>query len=316
MSEGSDYLFDRSGAPDPEVQALERLLAPLAHDGRPLPQLPPLPSRRPTPSRRRLPLLLAAAAALFVAFGLWIGSGPAAVELAPGAGEQRVVAAGARELHFGDLATVVLQPGSELTFRRWNEKELLLSLQRGGLEARVAPPPKVVAGFFQIDTPVGRCVDQGCEYVLTLGKDGAAHVRVTKGAVEFVFPSRKVFVPAGATTDVVAGLGPSTPLFRDCSAELRKAVRAFDAAAQTKDPVPARYEALKSIATATKQRPERRDALPLWHLLLDDDEQVRAVAEAALLELVGPPLEGKAVKVPETHWPPEVWLRFLRDNAF
>src|SRR4051812_44152200 len=32
MSEPDDYLWDRSGPADPEVQRLEQLLAPLAHD--------------------------------------------------------------------------------------------------------------------------------------------------------------------------------------------------------------------------------------------------------------------------------------------
>ncbi len=32
MTAPDDYLWDRSGEPDPEVAALEKLLAPLAHD--------------------------------------------------------------------------------------------------------------------------------------------------------------------------------------------------------------------------------------------------------------------------------------------
>src|SRR3954470_10558163 len=38
MSEPDDYLWDRSGPADPEVERLEKLLAPLAHD-RPLDEL-------------------------------------------------------------------------------------------------------------------------------------------------------------------------------------------------------------------------------------------------------------------------------------
>jgi len=58
-----DYLWDRSGRPDPEVVALERLLGPMRHRGGPL----ALPAGRPTgaaPSRWRplvAPIALAAA---------------------------------------------------------------------------------------------------------------------------------------------------------------------------------------------------------------------------------------------------------------
>ena len=41
-AEDDDYLWDRSGAPDPEVVRLEALLAPLGHRG----SAPALPSRR------------------------------------------------------------------------------------------------------------------------------------------------------------------------------------------------------------------------------------------------------------------------------
>src|SRR5712692_4311943 len=64
----NDYLWDGSGAPDPEVQRLERLLAPL--------RTAPPPLRLPEPaSRRRLlsfvPLLATAAAVVLVAGLAW-----------------------------------------------------------------------------------------------------------------------------------------------------------------------------------------------------------------------------------------------------
>ena len=57
MSERDDYLLDPSQAPDPEIAALERALAPLQHRAAPLRQAPP-------PVRRVRPWLLAAAALL------------------------------------------------------------------------------------------------------------------------------------------------------------------------------------------------------------------------------------------------------------
>src|SRR5512143_134961 len=62
-----DYLWDRSGPPDPDVQRLEQLLAPLAHDA----PLDELRTRRP---RKRKPWIViglavtaAAAAILYLA---------------------------------------------------------------------------------------------------------------------------------------------------------------------------------------------------------------------------------------------------------
>ena len=48
----------------------------------------------------------------------------------------------------------------------------------------------------------------------------------------------------------------------------------------------------------------------MWHLLHDENEQLREQAEDALLDLVGQP-EPLLTKGPQS-WPPEVWLAFLR----
>src|SRR5262245_16360147 len=62
-----DYLFDRSGKPDPEVERLEKLLAPLAHDA-PLDELRVRRKRRPP--WLVLGVAIAAAAALVIYLAL------------------------------------------------------------------------------------------------------------------------------------------------------------------------------------------------------------------------------------------------------
>lgn len=68
-----DYLWDRSGAIDPDIAALEGTLRPLAYDGRPL----DLPAASVQPREawtwRRIvpPLALAAGIVLLVAITLW-----------------------------------------------------------------------------------------------------------------------------------------------------------------------------------------------------------------------------------------------------
>lgn len=306
MTQRDDYLWDRTGEPAPDIERLEQLLAPLAHDRRQLP-LDLLPAQRPAPARatRRWPWLLAAAVLLCAGGALWLLHEPALAE----GDAPREFAAGKtpRTIELGDLATLTLQPGSEVRFEHWRKDEMLFSLLEGGLEARVQPTVK--PRFFQIATALGRVVDQGCLFELSLSAPDRAHVSVTEGAVTFEFPQRSVFVPAGASTDV-ASSGPSTPLFDDCSPELQKTVREYDElvekSLQKKDGPDLRRKGVAMVAEVCKVP---RDSLPLWHMLFDADETVRADAEQALFDLVGPVGGGKSK---ETHWEPEEWLSDLR----
>lgn len=301
MNRHDDYLWDRSGAPDPTTERLERLLGGLAHDARALP-LDTLPPQR-QPRRRLRPWLLAAAAAA-AALVLWSAWPDDALH--EGAGERTFVATDAPlVVPLGSLAAITLAPGSELQFSHWRADQALFRLQRGALVARVEPPPAVAPDFFVVDTPLGRVTDKGCRYELRVADDGSNHLQVEEGAVTFTFAARTVFVPAGAGTVVTAAGGPGTPLFADATPQLRKAVQAFDAARGSGD-VGWRE---KSLAIVEQLCVGPRDSLPLWHALLDDEPPVRERAEAALLRLVGPP-EPAVTK--QAHWDAEVWLAFLR----
>ena len=297
-----DWLWDRSGPPDPELAALERLLRPLGHDGRPLRELPA------PPRIARRWWLLAAAAALLLALGggLWLW--PRARELAPGAAS-RAFATGktARKIELGDLVTITLQPGSKLLFDHWQPgKEALFKLEQGALAAHVAPPPAVQPRFFLMDTPRGRVVDMGCDYVLKLLDDGSAYIDVLTGGVQFEFGDRRVFVPAGASTTVTKDLGASTPLLRGTDLDLRKAVQEFDMVT-AKGLAEARGRALKAVLAACRQ--PRESSLVLWHLLLDPEPAFRAEAEQKLIDLVGPlVLQAKGGESGD----PELWLPQLR----
>src|SRR5260370_8891221 len=64
-----DYLWDKSGDPDPEIQRFEALLAPLAYR----------PSRQFRQPRRRWPIAIGIAAAVTVVAGaawIWLASRP------------------------------------------------------------------------------------------------------------------------------------------------------------------------------------------------------------------------------------------------
>jgi hypothetical protein len=316
-----DFLWDGSGAPDAEVEALAKLLRPLGHDGRPL--RPALqheggaPTETPTgapraaaPSPRTAPAWpwrLAAAALVFAVPALVLLRGGG--ELRPGtAGRTFVAADRPREIALGTLAQITLDPGSRLRFVHWQQgKEALFALEQGGLSARIVQG--VPARFFVMDTPHhGRVVDLGCRYTLKLRDDGAAYVHVTEGAVEFVFPQRTVFVPAGASTTVTKERGPSTPLFDDAPDPLRKAAAIYDEALASGN-ADQRAKAVEELASATVCS-TARDALALWHVLDGDkDLGCRDDAERGLYRIVGAP-NGEDSKAQT--WDKAIWLAWLR----
>lgn len=310
MNDRDDYLWDPTAAPDPELAALERALAPLRHTPAPF---VPLPVPVPPPVRRRAAAWLVAAVivlAVGLGWGLgwpWSGGGTVAPRpeaiVRSSAPRTFVAADAARTIPLGDLAEITLRPGSELAFVHWRDDQALFSLTRGGLTARVEPPPKVQKGFFVVDTPLGRVVDQGCRYDLDLLADGTAKVRVTEGAVTFAAGERVVFVPAGASVEI-GPWGPGTPCFDDAELALLKAVRFYDGLVMKGVDRDVRGKAVDAVLGEVRTP---RDALVSWHLLRDPEPMHREAVEAHLLGLVGPPLPSK-----ERSFDPEVWLPFLR----
>jgi ferric-dicitrate binding protein FerR (iron transport regulator) len=313
MSERDDYLLDPSQPRDPEIEALEQALAPLQWREQPLRERPPAVPPAVPPRARRWPWLALAAAVLLAGLGFWWTRGAEELrELRPGAGKRTFTSAkGASTIRLGDLVEITLKPGSELAFLHWQKDQALFALARGGLSARVAAPPAVQKGFFVVDTPLGRVIDQGCRYELDLDRDGSARVRVTEGMVSFRFREREVFVPMGAST-VVDANGPHTPCFDDAPAELAKAVREYDMLvakqAQLKGiDVGQRVEGAKQLLGSVRRE---RDTLVIWHLLLDDEPAVRDMAERRLLELTEPPVAAKGNTFDAATWLPALRLRY------
>ena len=306
MSTHDDYLLDPKATPDPEVQALERALAPLRWREVPLQEAEPL---RPMKTPRRLWPWLLAAALLAVAVALVATMGDRGLH--PDAAARSFVAkASELRIPLGELAEITLRPGSELRFVHWRaNKEALFELTRGSLEAKVAAPPVVPAGFFCVDTPRGRVIDQGCRYELEMRDDGEVHVRVTEGGVTFEAAQRRAFVPAGAEVDVTAA-GPQIPLFTDVKPGLMKAVREYEAVLAGKSTFDLRGMSVKLVLAAA-QSP--RDSLALWHMLSDPDPELRKAVEGHLFELVGSPDGGKTK---EQSFDPAEWLPYLRLSAW
>ncbi len=289
-----DYLWDRSGSPDPEVERLEGLLGQFALRRLDLPS-PPVAVRSSGP-RQRIPWGALAAALLVTLGGLWLNQRPpestwavAALGGEPELGGERLRAT--RAWGTGEwlltgkadraaaeaeaIGRVLIEPGSRVRLLRADREAHRLSLVEGRLRAMIFAEPR----RFAVETPSALAVDLGCDYVLETDAQGNGLLRVLAGWVGFDWGGRETFVPAGARCRTRAGSGPGTPVFDTAGPAFREALEAVDAAlAEGRDPQPELGHALDEA------RP--RDAMSLWHLLprvhVDDraaiDERLRALA--------------------------------------
>jgi len=258
-----DYLWDRSGPPDPDVERLERALAPLRYRHRG--DLASARAARP----RILWAALAAAAAVIAAAGLlltfvpgrrvtgWqvaslqgsasMGGRQVAVATALGAGQLlRTGVSSELTLQADDVGKIDLGPDSEM--RASSGRKVML--QRGRLHAFIWAPPRE----FVVDTPSARAVDLGCAYTLNVDAAGNGLLHVEMGWVAFEYEDHESFIPAGAECVTHKRQGPGIPFYGDAPAPLRTSLAAFESGDSA---------ALPAILSAARPR----DALTLWHLL-------------------------------------------------
>jgi hypothetical protein len=282
-----DYLWDRSGPPDPEIARLERTLAPLRyrHRGDVAVALP----------RRARPLwsALAAAAAVIAAAGLLTRSVPSArptswqvssfqgaasmggkqvaVAAELGAGQLlRTEAAAQLTLLSDEVGKIDLGPDSELRAASGHK----VTLQQGKLHAFIWAPPRE----FVVDTPSARAVDLGCEYTLNVDAAGNGLLHVDMGWVAFQYEDRESFIPAGAECVTRKQHGPGVPFYGDASGLFRGELAAWEAG-----------DAAALPAILKDARP--RDALTLWHLLTRARPEMRGAVFDRFAQLVALPPE-------------------------
>ena len=283
-----DYLWDRSGAPDPEIEHLERLLGRFKHDA---------PLRAVQFHRRKSTWLAAAAMIALCIVGAylfrlhWPDGRPWAIETVDGTptvngepvqrhdrlgiGDTLVTDSKSRvTVRIARVGELEIQPGSELELIATSRGRHRIDLRRGTINARVWAPPFT----FAVRTPAGLASDIGCAFTLRYGQD-AGLLRVTSGWVDFDGDTRSSLVPEGAMSELRRELGPGTPYWHDAPAALREALRAFDRTGSTLD--------LKRVLAATRPR----DAMTVQHLL----ERARPEHRAALydhLAKIAPPPRG------------------------
>jgi hypothetical protein len=297
----SEFLWDRSGPAELELERLERRLRPFALRPGPEPDWSGVGARRAVAARRRRVLLRLAAALAAVAIGggAWLASHLVApawhVETIAGAPAIDGRAVGARgtlrpgqTLATGDgarvrlgvswLGTVEVEPGSRVRLLRAGANEQRMALDRGTIQATISAPPR----WFAVATPAAEAIDLGCAYTLSVDETGEGHLAVTSGWVALVHGGLESLVPRGARAPILAGGGPGTPLWEDAPAALADAVARLDRLAPAE---PARAALLATALAAARPR----DGLTLWHLLVRTPASERPAIAARLAELEPPP---------------------------
>jgi len=305
----NDYLWDRSGEPDPEVQKLEAILGRFRHD-RPAPVFRDIaPGKRWTwiPWRMRLfpALAISAAVVAIVAGAVFLyprKSVPVAVagwDVSRLAGAPRIerktigkeetgrLAVGQvletdqqswARLRAEDIGQIEIEPSTRLRVLNMGAGLERIALDRGTIRTYIWAPP----GHFVVDTPSAVTVDLGCAYTLQVDDSGAGMVRTSLGWVGFKLNGRESFIPAGAACATRPKVGPGTPYVEDASSEFRAALARLD----FEDSTPQQRSEDFTIVLRTARK---RDALTLWHLLSRVRENQRILVFDRLQEFVPAP---------------------------
>jgi hypothetical protein len=307
----ADYLWDRSGEPDPEIQHLERLLGRFRHDS-PTPIFPEIvPERRWAFFPWRLqffPALATAtvgmAAIVAVTFMVYrtkptpttlAGWDVSDVQGTPRIGQKPISAKdGTGRLGIGqmletdsqsraslqadDTGKIEVDPSTRLRLLSMGSELKWIALDRGTIHTFIWAPP----GQFVVDTPSAVTVDLGCAYTLQVDDSGAGMVRTSLGWVGFKLNGHESFIPAGAACATRPKVGPGTPYFEDASTEFRSALAKFDFEDTTSQ------QRAHDVAIILSEA-RNRDALTLWHLLARVDDQQRELVYDRLSQLVPPP---------------------------
>jgi FecR protein len=312
-----DYLWDRSGRPDPEIQQLEEALARFRYD-RPAPSFLPVALVAEPQLRwwealvRGLSAARLAAATvltLAVAGGLWLslptrapvvtGEGwemqlttaaqePDGSAASKGSAVQRALLQVGQSLETGtaskasiavaEIGRLEVEPMTRLRLLQSATSRKRIALDRGTIHATIWAPP----GQFVVDTPSAIAVDLGCMYTLHVDDNGDGVLRTTLGWVGFHRDGRESFIPAGAACATHVQSGPGIPYFEDASETFRSAIARLEAANEA--------PAIRKSALVTILREARTtDALTLWHLLSRTSSAERPAVYDRLSALVPPP---------------------------
>jgi hypothetical protein len=261
----TDYLWDKSGDADPDVERLERALSVFAQASPP----PPLRLRAAPRSAfsRWIGIALLAASVAVAAGGVILAFRfrPAvpAWQVTNATGQSSLPVGGWLEtgesqrasFNVADIGHVVVEPRTRLRLLDSRPGEHRLELLHGTLHATIWAPPNQ----FFVETPSTLAVDLGCAYTLSVDDEGAGLVSVLIGWVGFKWGDRESFIPAGSACATRPRIGPGTPYSERVSPAFREALATIDFSSGSPD-VPAAVTRVLGEATES-------DEVTLWHLL-------------------------------------------------
>ncbi len=235
-----EYLWDRSGPPDPEVERLERALGRLRSTA-PVPDFSAIGSRA-APSTRYVgwrflaPALAAAATIALMAGAAW--------QTPPAAASWPVA-------RLSGTPRIGLRGVSDAS--RLAVGETLATDAASSARVDVSTVGVVTIGE---NTRV-RLVDG--VYTLRVDEDGGGLLSVAAGWVAFEDKGRESFVPAGASSRTYPQIGPGTPSYDDADAAFQQALETVD--------VERNVERRGAALGAVLARARARDGMTLWHLI-------------------------------------------------
>lgn len=304
----NDYLWDRSGEPDPELQKLEACLGRFRTEPGELDlSAAPVETASGAGFGWRIPrfaaaALLSAGCAAVLAL-LLLPFSPTSrepgweverLEGAPQVGRMALSSGGKAQLKVGELLVtdgssraslsvaeigeVYVDPGSRVRMLETGANRKRLAVELGTIHAAIWAPP----GEFVVDTPSATAVDLGCAYTLKVEEDGSGALHTTLGWVGFHQNGHDSFIPAGAMCRTRPKEGPGTPFFEDASERLRATLEALDFGQLSRE---ARRAALRTVLAESR----KRDAFTLWHLLARVGEDERSAVLDRLVALVPMP---------------------------
>jgi len=270
-----DYLWDRSGEADEEMQQLEQLLSQFRYGG-----------RKKRAKLRWLPAIAASVCAT-VGIGLYshFSTSLGAItdwtltlegrQPAPVRAGQVIETDGRTQatLEAGQVGRVQIEPASRFRLEKAGRSEQRFLLDHGTIHAFIWAPPTQ----FVVDTLSAKTVDLGCQYTLRIAPDGSGALTVETGWVAFEWQHTESFIPAGARCLTQPHRGPGTPYFLDATGAFIEALGDFDRAHGS--------AALEATLAAAR----KRDALTLWHLLLRTKDEQRGRVFYRLSTLVALP---------------------------
>jgi FecR protein len=284
----TDYLWDKRGDVDPDVERLERALSAFAQSTPP----PPLriPAKRST-SSRWLGIALLAASVVAAIGGMTLSY---RFRPTPPDSGWQVTKDGSRSslsvggwLETGDrerarfnvanIGEVVIEPRTRLQLLSTRDGDHRLALARGTMHARIWAPPNQ----FFVETPSTLAIDLGCAYTLTVDDEGAGLISVLVGWVGFKWGDRESFIPAGSACATRPRIGPGTPYNERVSPAFREALATIDFGGG-----PAAMP--KALALVLDEATER-DEVTLWHLLSRVPDANRDRVFDRLAAFVAPP---------------------------